>query len=353
MSPKQRKNKEDSWLPSRVYRGKSAYEWHPKGGGSIRLMALVRDENGIKETPEIKAELLIAFDKAKSSIGAKDKVSDLMDSYFSSRQFKSLSMRSQADQRGYRKIVEPVFGNMPSKNVRQYHVRIFMDKRGEKYQVNANRCHSFLSTLFAWGLERRYCEINPCKGVRKFKETPRDRYVDDDEYNIVYEVAANHSSYAYIAPLMEFIYLCRLRPNEACRLSEDDCLEAGIYARRGKGSDSEITTWSSRLEAAVAFARSLREGHPRRLKSQPLVVNTEGSNIKMESFKTSWGRVMTLALNEGAMIDGKRVRLKDRFTAHDLKAKGVTDHPEKDAGHRSEKMRKVYNRKPDLKQSTR
>lgn len=30
-----RKKKEDSWMPPRVYRGRSAFEFKPKGGGTI------------------------------------------------------------------------------------------------------------------------------------------------------------------------------------------------------------------------------------------------------------------------------------------------------------------------------
>ena len=32
-----RKNKDDAWMPPRVYIGRSAYEYHPKVGGNIRL----------------------------------------------------------------------------------------------------------------------------------------------------------------------------------------------------------------------------------------------------------------------------------------------------------------------------
>lgn len=35
--PRARKNKDDAWMPPRVYLGRSAYEYHPKGGGNIRL----------------------------------------------------------------------------------------------------------------------------------------------------------------------------------------------------------------------------------------------------------------------------------------------------------------------------
>ena len=34
----------------------------------------------------------------------------------------------------------------------------------------------------------------------------------------------------------------------------------------------------------------------------------------------------------------------EHFTFHDIKAKGITDHPDKEGGHKSPKMRVVYDR---------
>jgi len=56
---------------------------------------------------------------------------------------------------------------------------------------------------------------------------------------------------------------------------------------------------------------------------------------------------MKMALEKG---------LKERFTFHDLKAKGVTDFDgdkQKAAGYRSVQMPDVYNRKPEKTPSTR
>ena len=57
--------------------------------------------------------------------------------------------------------------------------------------------------------------------------------------------------------------------------------------------------------------------------------------------------MMKMALEKG---------LKERFTFHDLKAKGVTDFDgdkQKAAGYRSVQMPDVYNRKPEKTPSTR
>lgn len=53
--------KKDAWLPSRVYRGKSAYEWHPKSGGCVRLC-------GLGATQETRAPSAIIFGKRRKNI---------------------------------------------------------------------------------------------------------------------------------------------------------------------------------------------------------------------------------------------------------------------------------------------
>ena len=57
-------------------------------------------------------------------------------------------------------------------------------------------------------------------------------------------------------------------------------------------------------------------------------------------------------MREKLVADGV-VKKGDMFTFHDLKARGVTDHPKKHSGHKSKKMQAVYDRLPDLVESTR
>lgn len=42
-----RASKEDRWMPSRVYRGKSGYEYHPKEGGSVALGPLTSTKDEV------------------------------------------------------------------------------------------------------------------------------------------------------------------------------------------------------------------------------------------------------------------------------------------------------------------
>lgn len=52
-----------------------------------------------------------------------------------------------------------------------------LDKRGAKSVTHANREKSFMSRLFRWAYERGMVKLNPCKGVKQFKEVARERYI--------------------------------------------------------------------------------------------------------------------------------------------------------------------------------
>lgn len=334
-----RKNAADNWLPPRVYRGRASYEFHPKGGGSIILGAIPKDGN---ETESVKAWVWAEYAKAKENPVSKTDVSALIDAFHKSPQFAELAASTQRDYIQCSKRIGRVFGHMQPDNIKPPHIRQFMDAMREKgILAQTNRHHSYLSRLFSWGIERAWCLENPAKQVRKFKEMARDRYVEDWEYDITLKVA-RESSYPYVAPMMEHAYMCRARTIELLRLTEADIRQEGIYLRRRKGSISEITGWTDRLRAAVAEARSLFP-YSVTLTTRPLFHNKNGLPIPAESFKTAWNRVMKDALKAG---------LKERFTFHDLKAKGVTDHETKASGHKTKKMQAVYDRKPSVTPAT-
>ena len=77
-----------------------------------------------------------------------------------------------------------------------------------------------------------------------------------------------------------------------------------------------------------------------------LLHDAKGQPINLSSFRTAWNRLMSMALEKG---------LKERFTFHDLKAKGVSDFDgpkQLAAGYKSARMAEVYNRKPEKVPST-
>jgi integrase len=214
-------------------------------------------------------------------------------------------------------------------------IRKYLDYRNN---VAGNREISYLSKAWSWCYERDIVtKPNPCKGVRRKTESPRTRYVTDTEYKLVYDLAPE-----YVQTAMELAYLCRMRLSETLDTRVRDIQDKGLLTRRLKGSNDAITLWSDRL-------RSVVDGGLRgqlRVPNMPIVNNRKGSIIRVESFKTAWQRLM------------KKMELKgiERFTFHDLKAKGVSDFEgdkKKASGHKSDSMVAVYDRKlPEIESTS-
>ncbi|GAA6153024.1 hypothetical protein [Pseudoteredinibacter isoporae] len=56
---------------------------------------------------------------------------------------------------------------------------------------------------------------------------------------------------------------------------------------------------------------------------------------------------MKKALDQGINIDDEQIKLEKRFTFHDIKAMGISNHKDNHSGHKSERMISVYMRKID------
>jgi integrase len=112
-----------------------------------------------------------------------------------------------------------------------------------------------------------------------------------------------------------------------------------VHVRRRKGSRDNLTTWTPRLRAAIAEAKNLVL--PAAVPIDPAIVRGQmGGRLTESGFQTTWQRLMTAAIEKGV--------IEERFTFHDLKAKGVSDSSgDKQAasGHKTAAMVKVYDRK--------
>lgn len=228
-----------------------------------------------------------------------------------------------------------VFGDMDIRKLSRGTMVRYRDRMKDTPTM-ANRHLQFLSAAFSWAIEREYLDTNPCKGVRKFSTPGRTRYVEDWEFELVQRLAPD-----YVAVAMEFAYLMRARRGEILALRREDVDERGIFLRRSKASESEVTLWSDRLTAAYDTAQALHRGTI----SPWILHRADGGPIDPEAFSSAWDRVMAKALKKGG--------LGERFTFHDLKAKGLTDDTEHWAGHKSERMRQIYQRLAREKKATR
>ncbi|MCK9468253.1 MAG: hypothetical protein M0Q49_02445, partial [Porticoccaceae bacterium] len=326
MPPRQR-NVDDMWMPPRVYRGRSAYEWKPKGGGTIRLCALDAS----------KAAVWVAYEKALSATRTRFDFDKLADMYFASADFSRLKPNTRADYQRCAKLLRQTFGRVSPGSVQPEDVRRYMDLRGRVSTVRANRERSLLSTIMGWGFERGLVKRNPCIGVKTFREKPRDRYVTDAEYQAVLSIAP-----PMMRAAMEIAYRCAARQQDVLDRQRQHLLDDGLYIKQGKTGKAQVKGWTVELRAAIDLALA----QPARLGTMWIIRNRDGQRYTRDGFNSIWSRVLKRALAQGLIAES--------FTFHDLKAKGISDF-EGDkqlfSGHKTRAQMEAYNRKPELVKS--
>ncbi|MCC8364958.1 tyrosine-type recombinase/integrase [Xenorhabdus sp. PB61.4] len=327
---RKRKNPADNWMPPRVRRGRSAFEFQTPDNRTVRLCDLSATQE----------EVLAAYEKTLiDEKGEEEKrdLSALINAFFRSADFKRLVPESRRDYYKYAKKVNSVFGKMEPDTIKPEHIRRYMDKRGLRSQTQANREKNFMSRVFGWGYERGLVTSNPCRGVRQFKEIPRDRYITDDEYNAIYSVSP-----LVVQIAMELAYLCCARQSDILGLTYAQVAEEGIYIKQGKTKVAQIKLWTERLYSAIEKSQHLpvEDG----VTSIYVIHQRTGARYARDGFNSRWRKAKHTAKEKFPELDFN-------FTFHDLKAKGISDlegtlqEKQRISGHKNIGQTARYNRK--------
>lgn len=332
--------RKDRNLPKYVYLRKGRYIYVPYLGKGKRGKEIILCP-GDSSISEVWRRYEQVTDAAPG-----DSLEWLCQEYHQSAKFKALARSTQNDYLKYHATIMSRGQNrtLPYAALSPGMVRKYLDIRAAAgAPVLANREKAYLSAVYTWAIQRDLLPptySNPCHKVSRNPEKPRCRYVTDAEYEIVYNLA---TSPWYIRALMELGYLCRMRPGEARQVLLSDIHPEGLETRRFKGSRDAITRWSPRLCQAVQMAL----GHPTSIPSNHLFCDRHGTPLTSSAVKSAWDRIMAKALKNG---------LQEKYTMHDLKAKGVSDFEgDKQAasGHKTSAMVAVYDRKKPEVDSTR
>lgn len=135
---------------------------------------------------------------------------------------------TQRDNLGNLKQLRSVFGEAPVDAITPQHVAQYRDRRSAK--VRANRELALLSHIFnmarEWGYTKRE---NPCRGVRKNKEAPRDYYVDEAVWDAVFACSP-----VELQDAMSLNYLTGQRPADVLKMSITDIRDGALEVRQGK-----------------------------------------------------------------------------------------------------------------------
>lgn len=260
-------------------------------------------------------------------------VTDLIDDYMASRDFASKKPRTQRDNQTEAAKLRAVFGRQLPGDITTPDIQEYIRRRGAP--VRAAREISLLSTILEHGIRLGALIDNPCAHAKKPETGKRERYITDDEYLAVRQLAG-----PLIRCAMDLALLTGLRRGDLLRLKLSDLKEDGIHVLTGKTNKRIVIWWEDDLRQAVQAARSLK----RRVTCLYLLCTRRGGMYSDAGFSAMWQRTMDKAVKAGI----------ERFTFHDIRAKSGSDEKELAAaserlGHGSQQITKqVYRRKPAL-----
>jgi integrase len=122
--------------------------------------------------------------------------------------------------RDYRQLIAkrilPAFGKFRVSEIKRADVQDWVSD-GRETPVHSNRAFAVLSKMMAFAVEREWRRDNPCIGVRKHKESARDRWLNESELPRFLEALAGDSS-AH-ADMIRFLTVSGWRVSEALGLT--------------------------------------------------------------------------------------------------------------------------------------
>lgn len=221
--------------------------------------------------------------------------------------------------------IEPV-------SVRQY---MTWRTRGGKGLVRANREKALLSHIWNYARDKGYTALpNPCAGIKGFKETGRDIYVENAQFEAIYAQADSG-----LRDLMDLLYLTGQRPADVVALDETAIRDGAMHFRQNKTGTKVRIEVTGDLAAVVDRIKTRKRQFA--IYTTAMVVTADGKLIR----EGQWSRRFATAC-AAAKIQGVQLR--------DLRAKAATDKAEsagdirqaqRQLGHTTVSMTEHYTRK--------
>jgi len=226
-------------------------------------------------------------------------VEEMLDA-FSISGMTNLSPRTQQNYRASLQKLKDGFGEFLPNDVEPTHIAQYLQFRAnEDAPIQGNREITCLGSAFNYAMRMGWARQNPCHGVRRNRERPRDRYIRHDEFLAVFNKAPDH-----VQDLLAVAYLTGFRQGDLRGLRKSSISPDGIVIEESKTGHRRTITWSPALQFFLTRATS-RTPH-----SDFVLTNSKGEPWSL------WA------------VQSLMRRLNVDWTFHDIRAKAESDHEE-------------------------
>jgi integrase len=247
------------------------------------------------------------------------------------------ALRTQRDNRAELKRLVAVFGESvidtiePTDVKRYIEDRVSLKKRKEGEEpaaapVRANREISLLSHIINWARERGLTKMaNPCAGVGRNKETGRERYIDDAEYDAIYTKAD-----PVLRDALDLLLFTGQRPGDVLKMKRADIKDGCLWVRQGK------TRHQLRISDEADLAAALER-----------MLTRERTATGLTLVQDDAGQPLTYWMLEGRWAAARAAAGLPDVQMRDLRGKAATDvedlaHAQQLLGHASRAMTERY-----------
>lgn len=264
-------------------------------------------------------------------------------------------LRTQSDNMKELKQLRKAFEKAPIDSITPQVVAQYRDARTAK--IRANREIALLSHMFTiareWGLTTN---ANPCFGVRRNKETPRDYYAGDIVWNAVYDSAVQE-----LKDAMDLAYLSGQRPADVLKVATTDLVAGFLMVKQGKTAKKlRLRLEDEGVQSGLsAFINDLQERRALSgIKTSRLITNTSGLRMSQQMLRNRWDEAREkAAIKAGADGDSSLAVLIRQFQFKDIRPKAASEielaHASRLLGHSTEEMtKKVYRRVGEIVRPT-
>lgn len=246
------------------------------------------------------------------------------------------------------KQIRKAFENAPVEAMTPQVIAQYRDNRTAK--VRANRELALLSVIFTyareWGLTDK---ANPCLGLRRNKEIPRDFYAGDVVWDAVYKEAPQE-----LKDAMDLAYLTGQRPSDVIKSSTLDLNNGFLSVVQGKTEKRlriRLHDGESASELSLFIDALLERKNAAGIKNSVLITNQSGLRMSYAMLRNRWDEARENAAEKAtAEGDAALAATIRQFQFRDIRPKAASEiedigHASRLLGHSTEEMtKKVYRR---------
>lgn len=326
-----RKRSKNPHLPDGVHPSNGWHFWRDPASGRWHKLG--------REWDRAAKERWIELSTGKSTQGT---VAELLDNFLVHREHQvRLGKISKNTYEGHLFEIVPlklVFGRMHYNAITGKHIASYLRRRtytakrkgpdgttielpARPAPVRANREIALLSSAYSWAMGEDAYEItgNPCYGVRRNKETPKDRCPERWEIE-----AAKAKAPPLWQQIFDLAYVCGQRGIDIRMMPKQAVQEDGIRITQTKAGSQIMIEWDEDLRAIVAAILAATRAVEARLKivSPYLIVNRFGQPYTATGWKGLVYRFVRAAIADESNP------LSEPFSFHDIRAKSATDEEE-------------------------